>query len=388
MKTNVAGIALAACLGLTAGFTAAPSHAELPKSTQKILKDLGLTGDKLVADLDAEAQSTPAAIIEAAKKEGSISISGTIEAADFRKMSEPFRERYPFVQLKFFSADQNVRNIKPLIAYREGRVTTDIIEGLGVNLSDYLQAGALQKLGDLPNVQNIPKEIQDPDGYWVAPRLRYWCLTYNTNKLKEADLPKTWDDLLTNEKLREGRLGLVNRPNNFMIMLWGAKGPEWSQNFMTKLFNDVRPQFRKEGTDNVIALVAAGEMDAAIPTHDQRTYQYEKEKGAPISWFCPDPVPLSFSAMVLFNKSPHSNAAKLYINWFLSKEGQIAQFVADASPPIHKDLQDPRFLVYPKQILGKTVAPRSPKLLEQDMPKVAEFWDDLWQKASATSRRR
>jgi iron(III) transport system substrate-binding protein len=388
MKTTAAGVALAVCLGMTASLAATPSFGEVPKSTQKLLKDLGLTGDKLVANLDAEAQSTPAAIVEAAKKEGTISISGTIDAGDFRKMSEPFRERYPFVQIKYFSGDQNARNIKPLIAYREGRVTTDIIEGLGVNLSDYLKADALQKIGDLPNVQNIPKGIQDPDGYWVAPRLRYWCLTYNTNKLKESDLPKTWDDLLTNKKLRDGHLGLVNRPNNFMIMLWGAKGPEWSKNFMTKLFNEVRPQFRKEGTDNVIALVAAGEMDAAIPTHDQRTYQYEKERGAPISWFCPEPVPLSFSAMVLFNKSPHSNAAKLYINWFLSKEGQIAQFVADASPPIHKDLQDPRFLVYPKQVIGKTVAPRSPKLLEQEMPKVAEIWDEGWQKASANSRRR
>ena len=387
MKINVAGIAVAACVSLTATIQPTPAFAELPKSTAKMLLDLKLTGDKLVADLDTEAQSTPASVIEAARKEGVIEISGTIEPSDFRKMSEPFRERYPFVRLKYFSADQNVRNIKPLIAYREGRVTTDIIEGLGVNLSDYLEAGALQKIGDLPNVQNIPQEIQDPDGFWVAPRLRYWCITYNTSKVKESELPKTWDDLLTATHLFNNRIGLVNRPNNFMIMLWGAKGPEWSMNFMEKLFTDVKPQFRKEGTDNVIALVAAGEMDLALPTHDQRAWQYEA-KGAPVSWFCPEPVPLSFSAMVLFNKSPHSNAAKLYINWFLSKEGQIAQFVADSSPPIHKELQDPRFLVYPKQIIGKTVAPRSPKLLEEEMPKVAEFWDEAWQKAASTSRKR
>jgi iron(III) transport system substrate-binding protein len=278
-----------------------------------------------------------------------------------------------------------MRNIKPLIAFREGRVTTDIIEGLGVNLSDYLKVGALAKIGDLPNVQNIPKEIQDPEGFWVAPRLRYWCMTYNTGKVTAAELPKTWDDLLTAKHLFNGRIGLVNRPNNFMIMLWGAKGPEWSKNFMEKLFTEVKPQFRKEGTDNVIGLVAAGEMDVALPTHDQRSFQYQ-EKGAPVSWHCPEPVPLSFSAMVVFNKNPHPNAAKLYVNWFLSKEAQIAQFLSDSSPPIHKDLQDPRFLVYPKEIIGKQVAPRSPKLLEEDMPKVAEIWDALWQKSSATRR--
>ena len=375
-------------LALTLGVTAASGAwaADLPKSTQKMLQELGFTGDPMVADLDAEAQSAPAAMVEAARKEGVVEISGSIEQSDFRKMSEPFRERYPFVRLKYFSADQNLRNIKPLIAFKEGRVLVDIIEGLGVNLSDYVEADALQKISDLPNVKNIPAEIQDPEGHWVAPRLRYWCITYNTNKLKESDMPKTWDDLLTSDKLTNGRLGMVNRPNNFMIMLWGAKGPEWSKNFMEKLFNEVRPQFRKEGSDNMVGLVGAGEMDAAFPAADRRTFQFQ-EKGAPVSWFCPEPVPLSFSAMVVFNKSPHANAAKLYINWFLSKEGQIAQFYADGSPPVHKDLRDPRFLVYPNQVLGKVAAPRYPKLLEEDMPKVAEIWDDHWQKASAVSRR-
>jgi iron(III) transport system substrate-binding protein len=385
MTTKLACSVLAFALGMTAAVHA--GAADLPKATQKMLQDLGLAGDKLVADLEAEAESAPAVLVESASKEGAVEITGSIEPSDFRKMSAPFTERYPKIKLKYYSADQNMRNIKPLISFKEGRVTTDIVEGLGVNLSDYIKAGALTKISDLPNVQNIPKEIQDPDGYWVAPRLRYWCMVYNTNKLQESDLPKTWDDLLTNKKLRDGKLGLVNRPNNYMIMLWGAKGADWSKTFMDKLFNDVKPQFRKEGSDNIIGLVAAGEMDAAFPAADRRTFQYQ-EKGAPVSWHCPEPVPLSFSAMVVLAKNPHPNASKLYVNWFLSKEGQIAQFYADSSPPIHKELRDPRFLVYPKEILGKQVAPRYPKLLEEDMPKVAEIWDGHWQKSSATSRKR
>ena len=75
------------------------------------------------------------------------------------------------------------------------------------------------------------------------------------------------------------------------------------------------------------------------------------------------------------------------MNWFLSKEGQIAQYYADSSPPIHKELQDPRVLVYPKEILGKKVAPRYPQLLEEEMPKVAEIWDAHWQAAAATRRK-
>jgi iron(III) transport system substrate-binding protein len=212
-------------------------------------------------------------------------------------------------------------------------------------------------------------------------------MTYNTNKLTDAELPKTWDDLLAAPNLRNGRLGIVNRPNDFMIMLWGAKGPEWSKTFMDKLFGEVKPQFRKEGSDNAVGLVAAGEMDVSLPLASYRTYQYFK-KGAPVAWHCPEPVPLSFSAMVVINNSPHTNAARLYVNWFLSKEAQIAQYYADGSPPIHKDLQDPRFLLYADQIVGKKMAPRYPKLLEEDMPEVAKLWDEHWQKASAISRSR
>jgi len=58
MNSHLAGIALAACVSLTAAIGAAPALAELPKSTEKMLRDLKLTGDKLVADLDAEAQSS------------------------------------------------------------------------------------------------------------------------------------------------------------------------------------------------------------------------------------------------------------------------------------------------------------------------------------------
>ena len=381
---NILMASAALCVVLTVGVAA--NAADLPKSTQQMLKELKFSpDDKLFANMDQEASSAPAAMVDAANKEGILNISGSINEDEFRKLVAPFKERFPKITVKYFSGDQNSRNIKPLLAYKSGTILVDIIEGLGVNLADYKAAGALTKIDDLPNVKNIPPDIHDPDGFWVAPRLRYWCMTYNTDKVKKEDLPKTWDDLLTDTKLYNGHLGIVNRPNDFMIMLWGAKGPAWSNNFMDKLFDVVKPQFRKEGSDSVTGLVAAGEIDVGMPLASYRTWQYYK-KGAPVSWHCPEPVPLSFSAMVVINKSPHTNAAKLYVNWFLSKEAQLAQYYSDGSPPIHKDMQDPHFLLYADEIVGKKMAPRNPNLLEQDMPTVAKIWDAHWQKASGTSR--
>jgi ABC-type Fe3+ transport system substrate-binding protein len=154
---------------------------------------------------------------------------------------------------------------------------------------------------------------------------------------------------------------------------------------MDKLFKVVKPQFRKEGADAINGLNAAGEVDVSFPTSNYRTYEYA-QKGGPVAWHCPAPVPLSFSALVLMNKSTHSNAARLYINWYLSKEGQLSQFYADKSPPVHKELQDERFLVYADEVRGKPTAVRYPDLLEKDMAKVSDLWSKHWNAALSAGR--
>jgi iron(III) transport system substrate-binding protein len=378
--------ALPVLIGAALGLCITTGAAALPRATETMLKEVHLLGDPMVADLETEVATSPAALVEAARKEGALTISGSMRDEDFRKMVLPFRERYPGIALKYVSGDTNMRTVTPLIAFRQGKILADIVEGLGNNLSDYRAAGALVKIADLPNYKNIPPEIQDPDSYWIAPRLRYWGMTYNTDAVKVSELPHSWDDLLTSKALFNGRIGLLNRPNNFMINLWGAKGPGWSKHFIDVLFNEVKPQFRSEGADVGVELVGAGEFDVSLPTADYRTWDVA-QKGAPVAWFSPEPVPLSFSALAVITGSPHLAAARLYVNWFLSKEGQIAQFWSEQAPPSHKGLQDPRFLVYPKEILGKAVAPRSPQLLEQDMATVQKLWDQAWQKASSSKIR-
>lgn len=378
MKTGIAAVASASITAMLLVGSVVATAGDLPKSTQKMIKALHLEGKPFLKGMEQEASDAPPALVAAAKKEGgTLVISGSMDQDEFRKASAPLLERYPFLKIQYNSADTFSRNIKPLIAFKEGRILADIVEGLGVNLFQYMKVHALTKIDDIPNWKNVPENMKDKSGYYVGPRVRYWCMTYNKNKIKESQLPATWDDLLTDKTLYNGRIGMGNRPNNFMIMLWGAKGPAWSKNFLNKLFNVVKPQFRKEGANGLVALVAAGELDVAFPTAAYRTAQYIA-KGAPIGWHCPAPVPVSSSAMVIINGSPHTNTAKLYVNWFLSKEGQIAQYYADGSPPVHRDLQNESFLAFPKQIVGRPAAVRTPYLLEHDMSTVAKLWEDHW----------
>jgi iron(III) transport system substrate-binding protein len=367
------GVAIAvSCL-----YAGATSAADLPKATQKIIAELKLAGSPFLEGMNEEASSAPAAVIEGAKKEKVLSISGSSQPEEYRKLIAPFAERYPFLKVTSEFGNNFARATKPLIAFKQGRVTFDIIEGAGEKLSDYIEAKALEKIDDVPNFAHVVPGYRDKEGYFSGFRLQYWCMTYNTSKLAESDLPATWDDLLAQKRFYNGKLALGNNPNTFMIMLWGAKGPEWSTQFMDKLFGQVKPQLRKEGPSALVGLVAAGELDIALPTAAYRTADYV-EKGAPVSWHCPEPVPVSSSPTMILKGAPHPNAAKLYLNWLLSREGQIAQYYANGSPPVHKDLQVKTFISFPDQIVGRNLAIRTPELLHNEMPKVDKIWDAHW----------
>jgi len=347
----------------------------LPKATEKIIKALKLD-PAILKGLDKELDMPPE-WIEGSKKERKVRIFATWDPAQFRKLSAPFKERFPFVELEYSRASFHDRAIKTLIAFKGGRYSTDILTGFGGSLFMYKKANAFQDLRNLPNFKNAPVGMRDPDGLWVGARLRYWCMAYNAELVKKEDVPKKWENLLTNPRWRGGKIGIANRPQLWALSLWGTKGEEWTKNYLTKLFSKVKPQLRKEGTNAMIALTIVGEFDAAIPSAGYRTLQYVKQ-GAPLGWACPEPVPLAISEMGVLRGNPHPNASNLFANWFLSKEGQLGQYYANRSPPVHKDLRLKKFLPFPDQIEGKKVAFRDPAL-EDVHKKLLKFWVPLWQ---------
>jgi len=103
-----------------------------------------------------------------------------------------------------------------------------------------------------------------------------------------------------------------------------------------------------------ISLVGAGENVVSLPAYPERIKELQ-DKGGPVGFYCPDLVPLELSRLAVFRGSPGMNGAKLYVNWLLSKEGQIAQLAVFGTPPVHKDLQRPEFHTFPDEIAGKEI---------------------------------
>ena len=355
----------------------------LPKATEEMVKKLKLE-PSIMANLDKELDQ-PKAWLDGARKEGKLRIYSTFDPGQVEVLTRPFKERYPFINIEYNRASHEDRAVRTLVAYKNKKILTDIITGLGGSYFMYKEVGALDDLRSIPNLKNNSPETVDTEGLWVGMHMRYWCMAYNTRNLKKEDMPKRWDDLLTNPKFRNGNLAIGNRPQLWALSLWKANGEKWTKDFLTKLFNDVRPQLRREGVNAILELLAAGEFNASLPSAEYRSFKKQQD-GAPINYHCPEPVPTTVSEMGILKGAPNINAARLFVNWFLSKEGQIAQYVADYAPPVHKELRRKEFIPFADEIVTKKGAFRDPGVEVEIQPKLLAFWDELWMRSGGKRR--
>ena len=370
MKRRVLRLLIAACAPLF--LAQAAVSAELPASTKKYLQTVKLSEDVL-AGLEQDLVVSKE-WMDGALKEGTVKVIGEWEPKQFAILNAPFAERYPSIKVVHNQAStMNARAVAPLVAFKQGQYITDIVTGFGGAVPDYKKANALDDLSVLPQFGQQVQGANDPESRWGGIKLRYWCMAYNTSLVKEQDLPKTWGDLLTNPIWRNGNLGIGNRPQLWALMLRNANGKEWIDSYLKTFFEVLKPQFRNEGMEAVLGMMAAGEVNGILPAAAD-TVRGLQNKGAPVSWHCPDPVPFLTTQIGILSGNPHINAARVWVNWMLSREAQLAQYVAEGSPPSHRGLQVPEMTVYPEKTLGRHLVQGK----EEDVPEIYATWRQYW----------
>jgi ABC-type Fe3+ transport system substrate-binding protein len=224
--------------------------------------------------------------------------------------------------------------------------------------------------------------MKSPNGDYAGHGVLTRCFAYNSNKVKKAELPKTWEDVITSKRWAGKNLALLNRPDYWALPLWAAKGEQWTKNYLTKMFFDLKPQLRKEANTAAMQLLGAGEFDALIAGTVHSTSELIK-KGSPVYMHCPDPViPTSISSVAIM-KGGNEAGAKLYLNWYLSREGQLAKFHSAHKSPLYPDLRKAGLDPLPALDLddskrGYTGEDR----LRKEEVELAKFWKGLWLKGT------
>lgn len=141
-------------------------------------------------------------------------------------------------------------------------------------------------------------------------------IAYNTKLVSKDHTPKSWDDLL--DPRWKSKIPMDEEMYSWytaMAVVWGR---EKAQRFMRALAKQ-HIQLRS-GQSLIAQLMAAGEFQLGMALAHR--IEKMKEQGAPVEWVTTlNPITVSLHPIAVATKAPHSNAAKLFIDFVLSKEG-------------------------------------------------------------------
>ena len=272
-------------------------------------------------------------VVAAAKKEGRVVVA-IPPSAELRKQIEPaFKRKFGFEMEPV--AARGAQNASRIIQESKGGVKffDALITGSGSALT-VLHAGYLDPLESAM----ILSEVKDPKQWWgghvwednVTNKRSLYSfiadadtggLWYNADLVKPEEM-RSFDDLL-NPKWKH-KIGL-NDPRiggsgqSLWSFLWEIKG----EDYLKKLVQ--QELFLSRNTRQIADALARGAIAISIGLGVSE-FEPHLKAGLPVKEL-PKPkegLPASsaFGVVGIVKDPPHPNAAKLFINWLLSKEGQ------------------------------------------------------------------
>lgn len=149
----------------------------------------------------------------------------------------------------------------------------------------------------------------------IAP----WLISYNTDKLKGAEIPRDWVDLL--HPRFKGQILLPEpKSSDAYSDFWGLLLDRMGESFLIKL-REQNPRFYSSGVPSTNGL-AAGEGSVAVPAVGGQVSAV-KAKGAPIDITQPPLTTGVEMTMTLTHraKARRPNAARLFAHFVMSPEG-------------------------------------------------------------------
>jgi iron(III) transport system substrate-binding protein len=169
----------------------------------------------------------------------------------------------------------------------------------------------------------FPNDIKDPEGYWTTESMLFLSATINTELVKAADAPKTYDDLL-DPKWKDKMAWITAQSSGgapgFIGTVLLSMGEQKAMEYLTKLAaQGIRnvPGNQRALTDQVIS----GQYPLALMTFTHHAVS-SAEKGAPVKWLKIEPLVGVLDVAVLLKGRPHPNAGKLFLEYLLSADGQ------------------------------------------------------------------
>ncbi len=283
--------------------------------------------------------------LEAAKKEGQV----TVYIAGYEAMLPEFEKAYPDIKLVAIAARGSELAQRLSAERRADKYLADVYSAGGGSLYRILYLGKMldpiRPVLILPEVTDQSKwyeqkhHYSDPEGKYIfnyVGSATYGGIGYNTNLVKPKEFNSYWDLLDPKWKgkilARDIRVPGPGSGNARFFF----HHPDLGAPFIRKLFGEMDVTlFRdyRQGPD----WLAVGKYAICFSCD----VDVLKNQGLPVNTIGPNvfkeggAMVQQFGSLTLINKAPHPNAAKVFINWLLSRRGQVAmqKRLADGESP-------------------------------------------------------
>jgi ABC-type Fe3+ transport system substrate-binding protein len=266
-------------------------------------------------------------LVEAARAEGQLNLMWTPSyggrTGAMERWAEGFNKLYGLnVRVQFTPGptvpEMLVRTTQEMQGGRAA--SSDVYLGADRNIVDALAAGVLLPVdwaAWAPNVQN--PALLAPRGVAVGFASRTPGFTYNTNRVRPDELPTSFADLLKPQY--KGRLAAsVFAADHFELLASSeAWGEQRAIEYATRFADQPAGMIRCAEIERI----ATGEFDILAPDCGTFVSRQLSARGAPLAGVIPtDAAVLAYVYFAVPVNAAHPAAAKLWINYLLSREGQ------------------------------------------------------------------
>jgi len=255
--------------------------------------------------------------LEKAREEGKLVAYLAMNAADAVSVQTSFEKKFPQIKVELVRTGAPAMLQRILTERRGGKIFADVVLGFGFIHYELAQQKLLARYESTER-SNYVSQFKDKDGFWTNVIPIVHTIAYNPKMVSPGELPARYADLLLPKW--KGKAGMNSNNIMFLAAMMTHFGKERGMDFLQNLSMQ-RPQVRSGGT-LVATLVAAGEFPLAYSINENNVENF-KQRGAPIDWVkVSDPLYAETVPIGIMAGAPHPNAARMFVDYALSREGQ------------------------------------------------------------------
>ncbi|SOC40352.1 putative spermidine/putrescine transport system substrate-binding protein [Rhizobium subbaraonis] len=309
---------------------------------------LSLSTAILVATTAVAAAEPSAELVEAAKKEGKLTTIALPHSwCGYGDIIAGFKAKYPEIQVNELNPDASSGDEIEAIKANKGNTgdqAPDVID-VGLSFGPSSKAEGLIQPYKVATWDSIPDSAKDADGHWYGDYYGVLSFVVNTDIVK--DVPKDWADLTKSDYANSVALAGDPRGSNQAVQAVYAAGLAKGETDAAKageaglnLFAEINKAGNFVPVIGKSASLAQGSTPIVIAwDYNGLSWRDTLNGNPPLEVVVPETgVVAGVYVQAISAYAPHPNAAKLWMEYLYSDEGQLGYLKGYCHPIRFNDL--------------------------------------------------